>query len=207
MLKKAGCILLLCGMIFSMAACKSKEETMYIEPAQLSEEEKNIGNLLGVDKNHVIYDFAVGDDVQTMEVNVYRLVDGKWDMISKDSQEFYDRTGRLALSYDKIAEGVRIALQNDAKNGSASYEPIIEDDFSKMTVATNKLDSRTELVFEKEMPLVLQIMTSKNEIRTSSTEQFFEPDMLEKQGHEYIYAITVRFSKKTIPELDTEQNK
>ena len=48
-------------------------------------------------------------------------------------------------------------------------------------------------------------MTSKNEIRTQSTEQFFEPDSLEEQGHEYVYAkITVpqrilckRFSTKS----------
>lgn len=208
MIKKALCILLLCSMIFSLSACNSDDETMYIEPAQLSTEEENMGRLLGLDTDYVIYDFALEDGVQTMEVNIYVLVDGKWDIIYGGGQKFEDVTGRLALGCDKIAEGVRIAVQSDHEGGAASYTPApaTDEDFSQLAVATSKLDNRTKIVFDKEIPLVLQIMTSKNEIRSHSTEQFFEPNSLEEQGHEYVYAITVRFSQKTVSELDAEQN-
>ena len=208
MIKKALCILLSCDMIFSLSACNSDDEKMYIEPAQLSTEEENIGKLLGLNTDHIIYDFAVEDGVQTMEVNTYVLNDGKWDMISGGGQKFEDITGRLALGYDKIAEGVRIAVQSDNESGATSYTPTptTEEDFSQLAIATTKLDNRTEMVFDEEIPLVLQIMTSKNEIRSHSTEQFFEPNSLEEQGHEYVYAITVCFSQKTVSELDAERS-
>lgn len=208
MLKKALCILLSCSIFFTLSACKGDDEMMYIEPAQLSTEEENLGKLLGLDSDHVIYDFVLEDGVQTMEVNTYVLNDGKWDMISGGGQKFEDTTGRLALGYDKIAEGVRIAVQSDNESGATSYAPTptTNVDYSQLAIATAKLDKRTEMVFDEEIPLVVQIMTSKNEIRTFSTEQFFEPNSLEEQGHEYVYAITVRFSQKTVSELDAERS-
>lgn len=207
-MKKVLCILLPCIMIFLLCACGGEDETMYIEPAQLSAEEENMGKLLGLDTDHVIYDFALKDGVRTMEVNTYVLADGKWDIISGGGQRFEDAAGRLALGYDKIAEGVRIAVQSNSENGATSYTPAPETDdgFSQLAVATTKLNHRTKIVFDQEIPLVLQIMTSKNEIRSYSAEQFFEPDQLEKQGYEYVYAITVRFSQKTVAELDAERS-
>jgi len=175
-------------MFFLLSACNSDDETMYIEPAQLSTEEENMGKLLGLDTDQVIYDFALEDGVQTMEVNIYVLVDGKWEMISGGGQKFEDVTGRIALGYDKIAEGVRIAVQSDNEGGATSYThtPTTDEDFFRLAIVTSKLDNRTKMVFDKEIPLVLQIMTSKSEIRSRSTEQFFEPNSL--------YCLTVKIA-------------
>lgn len=95
MIKKALCILLSGIIIFSFSACKGDDKTMYIEPAQLSAEEENIGKLLGLDKDQVLYDFALEDGVQTMEVNVYVLNEGKWDMVVGGGEQLWDTTGRI----------------------------------------------------------------------------------------------------------------
>ncbi len=76
-------------------------------------------------------------------------------------------------------------------------------DFSKMTIGTTKLNKRTKISFDEEIPVVLQIMTTKNGIRNQPIEQFFEPNTLEE--YEYVYAITVRFSQKSVSELDAER--
>lgn len=204
MMKKALCILLTCGLMVSLSACNGKKEKMYIEPAHLSEKEENVGRLLGLNTDYAIYDFALEDGVQTMEVRTCQLTDGKWEAISDGAQAFEDTEGRIALNYEKIAGGVRIAVQSDNEDGATSYVPDIEDDFSQMSVLTTKLDDRTEIIFDREIPLVLQIMTSKNEIRSQSMEQFFDPDSLEEQGYEHVYAITVRFSQKTAAEMENE---
>lgn len=204
-MKKIIAIILALTCLLGVIGCgKTNDNKMYIEPAQLSKEEENIGKLLGLDTDHIIYDFTLEDGVQTMEVNTYILIDGEWDMISGGGQAFEDTTGRIALGYDKIAEGVRIAIQSDNENGATSYTPTIDEDFSKMTIGTTKLNKRTKISFDEEIPVVLQIMTTKNGIRNQPIiEQFFEPNTLEE--HEYVYAITVRFSQKSVSELDAER--
>ena len=203
-MKKIIAIILALTCLLGVIGCgKTNDNKMYIEPAQLSKEEENIGKLLGLDTDHIIYDFTLEDGVQTMEVNTYILIDGEWDMISGGGQVFEDTTGRIALGYDKIAEGVRIAIQSDNENGATSYTPTIDEDFSKMTIGTTKLNKRTKISFDEEIPVVLQIMTTKNGIRNQPIEQFFEPNTLEE--HEYVYAITVRFSQKSVSELDAER--
>ena len=113
-MKKIIAIILALTCLLGVVGCgKTNDNKMYIEPAQLSKEEENIGKLLGLDTDHIIYDFTLEDGVQTMEVNTYILIDGEWDMISGGGQAFEDTTGRIALGYDKIAEGVRVAIQSD----------------------------------------------------------------------------------------------
>ena len=204
-MKKIIAIILALTCLLGVVGCgKTNDNKMYIEPAQLSKEEENIGKLLGLDTDHIIYDFTLEDGVQTMEVNTYILIDGEWDMISGGGQAFEDTTGRIALGYDKIAEGVIVAIQSDNENGATSYIPTIDEDFSKITIGTTKLNNRTKISFDEEIPVVLQIMTTKNGIRNQPIiEQFFEPNTLEE--HEYVYAITVRFSQKSVSELDAER--
>lgn len=204
-MKKIIAIILALTCLLGVVGCgKTNDNKMYIEPAQLSKEEENIGKLLGLDTDHIIYDFTLEDGIQTMEVNTYILIDGEWDMISGGGQVFEDTTGRIALGYDKIAEGVRVAIQSDNENDATSYIPTTDEDFSKITIGTTKLNNRTKISFDEEIPVVLQIMTTKNGIRNQPIiEQFFEPNTLEE--YEYVYAITVRFSQKSVSELDAER--
>ena len=67
--------------LLSMVGCSDLEKTvgkMYIEPAQLTEEEEKIAVLLGLDTQQKIYDFVLDETVQSIQVNTYRLIDGEW---------------------------------------------------------------------------------------------------------------------------------
>ena len=57
--------------------------------------------------------------------------------------------------------------------------------------------------YEEEIPLVVQIITSKNEVVSYQVDYFNSPEEYEKFEYEGVFAITVRFSQKTVGELDT----
>ena len=55
-----------------------KVNNMYIEPAQLTEEEERLAALLGLNTKQRIFDFVLDETVQSIQVNTYRLIDGEW---------------------------------------------------------------------------------------------------------------------------------
>ena len=133
-------------LVLMLSGC-AKNEGMYVEPAQLTQEEQEIAELLGLNTEHRIFDFTVDDTVQTVQVNVYELENGGWSRISGGGGlDFSDCTsGRLALGFDQIASGVRIALQSDKNKSITSYTRETEEEGS-LGCATTVLSDRTEVI-------------------------------------------------------------
>ena len=66
-MKKLIVLMLAMVGLLSMVGCSDIEKTaekMYIEPAQLTEEEEKIAALLGLDTQQKIYDFVLDEVVQ-----------------------------------------------------------------------------------------------------------------------------------------------
>ena len=205
-MKRITALFLAVFMISVLIGC-SRDNTkaspkMYIEPAQLSKDEENMAELLGeVLEDNLIYDFMVDDTVQSMQVAVCELMDGTWDPISDGYLEFTDKEGRIALGFDKLCDGWRVATQSETHGGSTTYGTIVEDDTSQMGYATSILTETAELVYGEEQPLAVQIMTSKNEIRSYTVDYFHTPEEYSKYGYEHVYAITIAFSQQSVGEL------
>ena len=200
-------VLAIVGMI-SMVGCSDTEKTidkMYIEPSQLTEEEEKIAALLGLDTQQKIYDFVLDETVQSIQVNTYRLIDGEWKLeTGGGGQAFSDATGRIALSFERLDEGIRIAIQSEHSGGSTEYDSERNEDLNEIGgYATSILSEKTEFAYEEEIPLVVQIITSKNEVVSYQVDYFNSPEEYEKFEYEGVFAITVRFSQKTVGELDT----
>lgn len=202
--------------LFGMAVClfvfavgcheKAGRPSLSIEPAQLTEQEENIAALLGLNTEHHIFDFTVDDKVQSLQFNTYEMLNGEWRMISGGGgQAFSDAEGRIALGFDRIAEGIRIAVQSEHTSGSTSYGAEPADDLTGMGCATSFLSSQTEIVYEQEIPLVVQIITAKNQINSYTVEFFNSPEKYAE--YEHVYAVTVRFSQKTVSELSSEKER
>ena len=201
-------VLAIVGML-SMAGCADKEkneEKMYIEPAQLTEEEEEIASLLGLNTEQRIYDFTLDESVQSIQVNTYRLMDGEWKLeAGGGGQAFSDTTGRIALGFERLDEGNRIAIQSEHTDGSTEYKSERNEDLNEIgSFATSVLSGKAEVVYEKEIPLAVQIITSKNEVVSYQVDYFHSPEEYEKLGYEGVFAITVRFSQKTVAELDMQ---
>ena len=203
MMKRIWALLLGVVLSVSLTACAENNlDQMYIEEAQLTEEEKNIAELLGLNQEYRLYDFSLDDTVKSMQINTYELIDGEWHIVAGGGgQAFEDAEGRLALGFDNLADGLRIAIQSEHNNGSTSYFKESENDITGMGYATSVLSDKQEIVYDQEIPLVIQIITSKNEVHSYVVDYFFQPEEYEKYDYEYVYAITVLCSQKPVSEL------
>ena len=209
--KRTAALLLAALMALGLAGCgadKDKEdgqnEGMFIQPAQLSEEETALTELLAVEMgNYRMFDFRLSGDsgVQSMWLTAYELVDGDWSVIAQERGAFTDPEGRIALTFGKVTDGVRTAVQSASGTGTNSYTPIPEDDVSGMAFATSKLSGPASIEFDQEIPLVLQVATAKSEFTTCDVGYFGMPRELAKHGYEHVYAITVTFSQKPVSAL------
>ena len=181
---------------------KDKDVGMSIAPAQLWEEEQNLAQLLALDiESSHIFEFQAGG-AQSLQLNTYELVDGDWSRISGGGgAETAAETGRIALTFGKITDGVRLAFQTEDQFMSTSYRPEPGDDVSGMTFATSALDGAQTIELEQEIPLVLQVATAKNEVRVYPVDYFGMPRELAKHDYEHVYAITVMFSAKSVGDL------
>lgn len=205
-MKKVMTIIIAIVFVLSLVACRDKTQkpAMYLEKAKLSEQEENIAKLLGANSDQHIYDFMLDDTVQSVQVNTYELIEGTWKFVSGGGgQAFSDEKGRLALDFENLAEGLRVALQSEHNSGSSKYSTESTEEFEGMGRATSILSDLTEIVYEKEIPLIIQILTTKNTISSYNVDYFYSPDEYEKHGYEHVYAITIRFSQKTVNELST----
>ena len=60
------------------------------------------------------------------------------------------------------------------------------------------LSERTEIVYEREIPLAIQISTAKNDVLSYNPSYFFQPEEYEKLDYEHVYALTVTFSQEPL---------
>ena len=203
-------LLLAALMTLTLTACgaalkKDKNTAMTIQPAHLSEEETALAELLAlsIDSYH-IYDFYLSEKsgIQSLCLTVYELTDGAWHDVAAEVHPFSDAGGRIALTFGKMTDGVQTTVQGASGTNSSSFAPVPEDDVSGMTFATSALDDgSTAIEPDQEIPLVLQVVTSKNEVRMYKVDYFGMPRELDKQGYEHVYAITVMFSQTPPDEL------
>ena len=185
-------------MLLVFGSCGSKEEApaMYVEPAALTKEEQDLTKLLGINTEYRIYDFVADDSLQSVRLTTYELIDGSWKPIMEDGQNFSGTEGRIALEFNKIAEGLRTAIQSNGNSSAYTVDPI--DDVSGMGCTTSMLTQRTELLYEQEIPLVIQIITSQSDIYSFQVEYFNHPEEYQKHGYEHVYAITAQFCQKKL---------
>lgn len=195
-------------MLMGLTACNQTPQKpgMYIEKAELTGQEENLAKLLGVNENQRIYDFRLDDTVQTVQVNTYELKDGGWQLISGGGGlQFSDSRGRMALRFDKLSEGMRVAIQSENESSAMEHSTEPADEDEGMSRTTSTLERLTEIEYEQEIPLAIQICTTKDRVYSYQVEYFFSPEEYEKYDYEEVYAVTVLFSQKTIGELESDQ--
>ncbi|MDE6839801.1 MAG: hypothetical protein K2P49_02945 [Oscillospiraceae bacterium] len=207
--RRYASLLLAVLMALALSACgepaQKEDETMSIAPAQLSQEETALTELLGLGmENYRIFDYQVGGGVQSIQLTVYELVGTEWEpKVNAIRSASTDPKGRIALAFGRMTEGVRVSFQSENSGGGATFTMETEDDVSSMACATSMLTNAAEIAFDQEVPLVVQIVTSKNQINSYDVSYFGMPREYAKHEYEHVYAITVTFSEKAVEELSS----
>lgn len=174
---------------------------VYIQPAELTEEEEDIAKLLGADMDQHLFDVVLDGAAKKISVNVYELVDGAWESFSSGDRALKENTteGRMAFGFENLRGEFREAFQFEGASGESTYYPPEEEEKdSGLSSATAFLSNRTEIVYEREIPLAVQVHTSKDGILSYDPEYFFRPEEYEKHGYEHVYALTVTFSQEPL---------
>lgn len=202
---KRYCSLLLAVLLaLSAAACGvTGHAAMSVRPAQLSAEEEALAKLLDVNMDsYRIFDFQTGEKgnsgVQSVQVTLYELEGDGWTVKARSRQAFSDAVGRLALSFGKITEGVHLTVQSENVFESLSLDMEPQDDTSSMSCTTSILTDSAVAELDRETPLVIQIVTSKNDITSYGVQYFDMPREYVRHGYEHVYAVTLMFSQKTV---------
>lgn len=191
-------------MALSLAACgandKDKEEEggMTIQPAQLSEEETALTELLNLEmKSYRIFDFQVSG-AKSAKISAYELVDNEWSPVVTGMGDFtLDGPGRVALMFGKMNEGVSARYQGAGGGGGAQFA-MPGGESTGLFYATSVLTDLMPVELDKEIPLAIQIATSQSEIDSYYVNYFEMPRELAKHNYEHVYAITVTFSASSV---------
>lgn len=205
---KRYCSLILAVLLaLSAAGCGvTGHAAMSVHPAQLSAEEEALTKLLDVNMDsYRIFDFQMegggNSGVQSVQVTLYELEDGAWTVKARSQRAFSDALGRLALSFGKITEGVRLTVQSENVFDSILLNMESEDDTSSMSYTTSMLTESAMMDMDKETPLAIQIVTSKSDIISYGVQYFEMPREYARHNYEHVYAVTLMFSQKTVYEL------
>ena len=189
---------------YTSCASQSAQSEMSIRKAELTEEELRMAQLIGSqsalsDITGSIFDFSVDESVEKLQLNTYRLNDGEWELISGGGGEAVEDTeGRIALNFGNIGDGMRIAIQSENTSSSTDWKTSEPQNLDGVSTATSYLTEVTEIEYEKEIHLVVQISTKANSISSYGTGYFYSPEKYEEQGYENVYAVTVRFSQEKL---------
>lgn len=179
--------LLLCAAL--LAGCAAADpNAMQLRLADLDEDARLMLDIAGVEETVLRYDYTIDDSLYRLTLNVYQLEDGEWDCIFQDPRSQIDAEGMIGIAYDRINEGIRLAL---APNEGQLFVPKErEDGAAPSGIYSVSLISPVDIVASEEIPLLIQVITDQA-CTLNSLDAFFEPEPY--AGYEYVYAVTVRF--------------
>lgn len=196
-------VIALFALLALLAGCSAEAApAMYIQPAQLTEEEEAVAKLLGADTDQHLFDVVLDGTAKKVSVNTYMLADGEWKLVTGGGGMALKegvKQGRMAFGFEDLRGEYREAVQFGKDFTAVKYgSPDDLDDPEGLGRTTSFLSNRTEIVYGQEIPLAIQINTSRNEVLSYDTEYFFQPEEYEKFGYEHVCALTVTFSQEPL---------
>lgn len=205
---KRGIVLLMAAlMLLALSGCGQGSEQdgktaegneMYIEPAKLNEDEKKMAQLLGGMEGQTIFDFSADDTVRSLIITTWKLEDGQWVEYMLDSQRLDESSGRIALSFEDLTAGCRIAVQTQSGFSASTRHGEADEELEGMGCTTAYLPQRREIEYGEDIALVIQTFTDKNEVISYDPDYFEHPEEYEKLGYEGVFAITACFSQEPL---------
>lgn len=177
------------------------ETQIQLTPAELSEEEQRIIDLSAASRSLAIYDFTADEQLQKITAYAYQLADdGTWHRISAAGVTFNEPQGRLSIAFDLIGETVSLSVQGEQDTSRARHQRDNADDLSaqldeeQLITVTEQRDEAAEIVYDEEIPMAIQGMSSDSAIASLSLDDYDNIPALLADGYQQAYALTLVFS-------------
>ncbi len=173
-----------------------------IAPASLTDKEAEIAALLAPGVQYQIFEFKLAEPVKTVHFNRYRLENGVWTPEGGSAQTLNATHGRIALVSDNSAKKNRLTLQSEGGGSAISYDLPEGIGEAGITSAAAYLSEAEKIVYDKEIPLQIQIFTAQSSLSSYDVSTFDQPALYAQHGYEHVYAITVTFSQQALGQDD-----
>lgn len=208
-MKKYISILLCVFITISIIGCTSQNvsEDSYANKiyfAELTEDEKNIINLLGVQSDIDIYKYEIDDTFKTISIWIEIYENG--ELISSGSRmdsQIDSKEGKIAIIVDKTSNYKwRISQQDASGSSSCSFET--KNDFetnNEFSVGSGALNEPVEITPENEIVIETFLFEDGNGMAVYDNQYYVENPKALKQ-YDYAYLTKCQFSKKTIDEIN-----
>ena len=192
MIKKLLITIALLALAFSAVGCGAaySNNDMQIAPAKLTDQESKIVKLVQDNHSNAIFDFTVDQDVRSFSTTCWQLDEkGKWAAIHTMNNPVTTQSGdRIAISFDNIGDGMRLGIQNGGDVSANELNTNQNVNIEGMSKTTSLASSAAKIEYEKEIPLAMQIITSKQEVMSYEVDSFYTPEKYQDLEYEHVYA-------------------
>ncbi|AOR24149.1 hypothetical protein [Clostridium taeniosporum] len=184
-------------LILSLVACNTVDNTkvIKIKSAKLTQKEENLLKLVKGNSEYKIYDYVLNDKVKSVHINFLTLnSNNEWKENGGASSEISNPTGRIAISSVGENGNLQISIQNGGSIANFKSNSEVYKNLKEMGRAM-VWGEESDVVYEKEIPLFIQIISNSSEIE-ASMDGFYNTDKL--KDYDIVNAVTVTFSEDPI---------
>lgn len=173
----------------------SKVKEMQLKSVEFTKEEKNIAELIGSSMDYKIYEYKLNEKVKRISINYYKLnEDGNW-INNGGMEDSLPLDGRLAISKSKINGQVELSIQGEGGISRITTNPE-EVENKEYTAESIVWEEASDIVLEKEIPLMIQVRTNSKVMEGLNLESFNNTNSL--KSYEEVFAVSITFSEHDI---------
>lgn len=181
----------------------TQRNTIYM--VDLTKEEKDIINLVGVKSNIDIYEYQLKDDYKAISIWLETYQEGElMSTRSRMDTQLTSDEGRLSLMVDKSSH-YKWTITNQGENGTSRSRFETHNDFETnkdYSVGRGTLNEPVEIMPDKEIILGTYLFDDGNGMSIYDNQYYAEnPEVLSE--YDYVYLIKCQFSNKSIDESNT----
>ena len=213
-MKKWSVAALALCMAASLMACGAPSQKVVnpqICAGELTEQEENLVKLYGVEHTGKLFDYQVGEEIKSLQLEVWEWADGAWMPVSGGVSGYALEAGegRLLIAFDRLHDGKekRVALQTESGTSASAWYPVSTpptEEAETTEAGFIRLSDPTEILCDRPVALWIEYGPSAGNSFSMSLSHFEHPERIEAGAYDYVYAVTVTFSEKTLGELSGE---
>ena len=185
--------LLLCLMLLTGCAASPT-----LRPAKLTGDEQALLRMFDLNYPGQVFDFTAPKGTVGVILRIQHLQEGVW-VASSYYLHAEEGTGRIAVSFDNLADGLHCAiLQRGEVESTSAARKTAASDLPGTMHATQRLSSAVPAVLNEEIPLVVQLHQEGSEMPLQGGSLADYPHADAFAAYDHVYAVTATFTDQPL---------